>query len=125
MTPEDAERFLDLTIYSWDVTTLLHGIVDYLEFSERNLVWQRRREVVRATEEAKVLDIGPENARYLAQAQDDLIEGAKYRFDLSLSQNIRYSSLTSYVTAVEWCADRKSTRLNSSHPRLSRMPSSA
>ena len=29
------------------------------------------------------------------------------------------------VLSAQWGTDRKSTRLNSSHPRLSRMPSSA
>ena len=33
--------------------------------------------------------------------------------------------VVSDIVLAEVCTDRKSTRLNSSHPRLSRMPSSA
>ena len=35
------------------------------------------------------------------------------------------AGFTSYTAAPDFAKDRKSTRLNSSHPRLSRMPSSA
>ena len=33
--------------------------------------------------------------------------------------------IVSFLGGIHWGLDRKSTRLNSSHPRLSRMPSSA
>ena len=41
------------------------------------------------------------------------------------SLQLGLDSVKRTVNAIETLPDRKSTRLNSSHPRLSRMPSSA
>ncbi len=96
--------FLEQTIYSWDVSSLLGGIVDYLEFSEQNLSWQRQRERRRAEEEALSLEFDEEDAHLLPQARAQIVEGAEYRFDIGLSQSIRFGGLVAYVTSIEWCA---------------------
>ncbi|QQX89271.1 hypothetical protein JJQ59_37615 (plasmid) [Cupriavidus necator] len=54
LTPEQLQRLLDEPIDSWDVCNLLSGTVDFLEFSESNLAWQRRRELQRAQERVHV-----------------------------------------------------------------------
>ena len=57
---------------------------------------------------------------------DDL--GTPYKFLVSMKQKIENLGLDlgeSYVSIEELAQDRKSTRLNSSHNRESRMPSSA
>lgn len=111
MTPQDVERLLNQTIYSWDVTSLLGGIVDFLEFSEQNISRQRAREVQRAKEEAKALEFEPEDALFLLQARDQIVESAEYRFDIALSQSVRYAGLLAYVTSVEWCSKLFGARL--------------
>jgi len=104
VTPEEIDRLLNEPIYSWDVSSLLSGIVDFLAFSERNLSWQRRREVRRAQQEAADLEIEPEDAYFLSQARAQIIESAKLRFDIGLSQSVRYAGLVAFVTSIEWCS---------------------
>lgn len=111
LTPEQVRRHLEEPVYSWDVSSLLSGIVDYLEFSEQNLGSQRQREVQRARVEAGSLDFGPENAHLLAQARQQIVESAELRFDIGLSQSIRYAGIVAYITSVEWCMKIFATRL--------------
>lgn len=103
LTSEQLQRLLDEPIYSWDVCNLLSGTVDFLAFSESNLVWQRRRELQRARERANALEFEPEDGHLLPQAREQIIESAELRFDIGLSQSVRYAGLISFVTAVEWC----------------------
>jgi len=116
-TPEELDRLLNQTIYSWDVSSLLSGVVDFLEFSEGNLSWQRRRDLRRAENEAAALDFEPQDAHLLPRARDQIIEGAKYRFDFGLSQSVRYAGLVAYVTCVEWCSRLFTARLAQSLPK--------
>jgi hypothetical protein len=111
LTDEQLARLLNSTIYSWDVSSRLSGIVDFLDFSERNLAWQREREVRRAEAEALDLEFDEENARFEAQARDQIVESAKLRFDIGLARNVRYAGLVAYVTAIEWCMDLFEGRL--------------
>ena len=53
--------------------------------------------------------------------QWDVIHKAEYVLVDEIAENIEYAS----AWIPQFATDRKSTRLNSSHPRLSRMPSSA
>ncbi len=117
LTAEQVDRLLNSTIYSWDVSSLLSGIVDFLEFSESNVAWQREREVRRARKEADELDFGPMDAHLLPQAQVQIVESAEYRFDIGLAQSVRYSGLVAYVTAVEWCAKLFASRASTPVPK--------
>ena len=106
MTPEQIQRLLTEPLYSWDVSALLSGIVDYLAFSEQNLASQREQEVQRAREEADAMDaleFGPENADLVPQARKQIVESAELHFDIVLSQSVRYGGIVAYVTSVEWC----------------------
>lgn len=116
LTPNELQRLLEELIYSWDVSTLLSGVVDFLEFSERNLDWQRRREIERARQEAEALDFGPEDADVLPGARRHLVESAELRFDIGLSQSVRYAGVVAYVTSVEWCMTLFAGRLSASAP---------
>lgn len=116
LKPEALQKLLDEPIYSWDVSTLLSGIVDFLEFSERNLNWQRRREIQRARQEAEELDFGPEYAHLLPEARRQLVESAELRFDIGLSQSVRYAGVVAYVTSIEWCMELFSARLSAPAP---------
>jgi hypothetical protein len=112
LTPDEPRRLLEEPIYSWDVSTLLSGVVDFLEFSERNLDWQRRREIERARQEAEALDFGPEDADLLPSARRQLVESAELRFDIGLSQSVRYAGVVAYITSVEWCMTLFADRLS-------------
>ncbi len=116
LTPNELQKLLEEPIYSWDVSTLLSGIVDFLEFSERNLNWQRRREIQRARQEAEELDFGPEDAHLLPEARRQLVESAELRFDIGLSQSVRYAGVAAYVTSIEWCMELFSARLSAPAP---------
>ncbi|MDT8843673.1 hypothetical protein [Paraburkholderia fungorum] len=116
LTSEQLQRLLDEPIYSWDVCNLLSGTVDFLAFSESNLVWQRRRELQRARERANALEFEPEDGHLLPQAREQIIESAELRFDIGLSQSVRYAGLISFVTAVEWCMCLFAKRLSSPLP---------
>ena len=69
-------------------------------------------------------------ANVFLKADSNKVEGlgSKNGFTGGISANIPISKYFSFQPAVNFLqkgADRKSTRLNSSHHRLSRMPSSA
>ncbi len=104
MSAEELDKLLNQPIYLWDVRMLLSGIVDFLEVSERNLVQQREVALREAEQEADELDLGEENEHFLAQAQDQIVEGAKMRFDLGLSQSVRRAGLVAFASTMEWCA---------------------
>ncbi|MDA8351517.1 MAG: hypothetical protein M0038_22465 [Pseudomonadota bacterium] len=125
ITPDELQRLLDEPIYSWDVSTLLSGIVDFLEFSEQNLTWQRRREIRRAEQEAEELDFGPDDAHLLPEARRQLVESAELRFDIGLSQSVRYAGVIAYVTSIEWCMELFSARLSSPLPKKPRCKNKA
>ena len=111
LTPEQVYRLLHEPIYSWDVAARLSGIVDFLEFSERNLAWQRQREVRRAKKEADTLEFEPQDAHLLLQARKQMVESAELRFDIGLSQSVRYAGIVAYVTSIEWCMKLFNARL--------------
>lgn len=106
------QRLLSQPIYSWEVSALLSSIVDHLEFSESHLAEQRRKEIHKAEEEARLLELAPQDAHLLPQAQAQIIDGVAYRFDIGLSQSVRYAGLIAYVSAVERCTQLFSLRLN-------------
>ena len=64
---------------------------------------------------------------YLGPRDRDRLERLASRLDLSKSDVLRrgIEALERQVTDPDFHPDRKSTRLNSSHSRASRMPSSA
>lgn len=117
LTPKELQRLIDEPIYSWDVCGLLSGIVDFLEFSENNLQSQRQREVRRARREAAALDFGPGDNKSLQEARRYIIESAELRFDIGLSQRVRYAGLIAYISAIEWCMKLFRFRLTKPHTK--------
>ena len=47
-TPLDIEAFLDRTLFSLDTLVMLRDVEDFIDFSEDNIAWQKRRELRRA-----------------------------------------------------------------------------
>lgn len=70
-----------------------------------------------AEQEAAELDLGEEHEHFLAQAQDQIVEGAKMRFDLGLSQSVRRAGLVAFVSTMEWCALLLKKRMKAPCPK--------
>jgi hypothetical protein len=104
MEKSNLDDFLNQTFFGLDVRSMLGSVEDFLSFSESNLSWQGRRELQRAEQEADDFEFEEEDAALQASYRDNLIESAKYRFEVSLTQRVRYAALTALVTTVEWCA---------------------
>ncbi|TAJ91799.1 MAG: hypothetical protein EPO31_13915 [Gammaproteobacteria bacterium] len=100
----DLERLLNQPIYSWDTATMLENIVDYLEFSEQNLSWQRKREIRSAKLEGDHIEFDPPDEHLTGQYRHQLIESAEYRFDVCIAQSIRYAGLSAFITVIELCS---------------------
>lgn len=112
------DDILNQTFYGLDVMAMLNNVIDFLEFSEGNLAWQRRREVRRAEVEALAADFSAEDMHLRDQYIHQSIEGAEYRFDVNLSQSIRYSGLTALTTTLEWCGAALMARLVCAPPKV-------
>jgi len=117
LTKEELDKLLSQPMYTWDITTMLSGVVDYLEFSEENLAWQRRRETKIAKTDGDNAIFEEEHAHLADSYKTQLIESAEYRFDVTLSQSVRYGGLTAFITTIELCAETFSKGLTSSYPK--------
>jgi hypothetical protein len=99
-TPLDIKAFLDQTFFGLDTLTMLGDVEDFIDFSESNIEWQKRRELRRAERECDEEQF--DDPHFAAQYRDQTIEGVAYRFDVSLTQRVRYAALTSLITTIEW-----------------------
>ena len=104
LTKEEIDRLLSQPIYTWDTSTMLNGVVDYLEFSEENLSWQRKREIKIATSEGDSAVFDEKHQHLASSYRGQIIESAEYRFDVTLSQSVRYGGLSAFITTIELCA---------------------
>lgn len=98
--PFDVEALLDQTFFGLDMQAMLGDVEDFIDFSESNIDWQKCREVRRA--ELSCDDSQFDDPRVAAQYRDQVLEGVAYRFDVSLTQRVRYAALTSLITTIEW-----------------------
>lgn len=102
----DPEKLLNepLELYSWQTTSMLGSVIDFLKWCEGNFLWQRRREIQRAQTERANLEFDPPDEYETAWYRNHLIKEAENRFDVRIAQSVRYAGLVAFVTAVEWCA---------------------
>lgn len=84
-------------LYLWDFHCLFYDLLDFLEFSESNIEWQRRSHIHRLDRQYRGKD-HPADEYF---AERDNIEG---RFDITLAKKIRYSAVISLVMIIEWAA---------------------
>lgn len=125
LTKEELDRLIDEPIYSWDVRRLLGGIIDFLDFTEGQLAWQRRGEIRKAAEKARATEFEPPDEALNASYKDHLIEAAQYRFDAGLCQNVRYSGFIAYIGILDLCSVLFSKRCATSIPTKPRGKSEA
>jgi hypothetical protein len=113
MSKLDLAAILDRTFYCLDVIGMFSSVEDFITLSEENIERQKDHEI-RLAENTVILD-DDESLQY--QYRDHLVESAKYRFDIDLSQRSRYAGLTALITTVDWCAIGFQRRLTFSLPK--------
>lgn len=96
----DLTALLDQTFFGLDTLSMLGDIEDFIEFSESNIGWQKHRELRRAEEECN--DVRFDDPRLEAQYRDQMLDGVQFRFEVSLTQRVRYAALVSLITTIEW-----------------------
>ncbi len=91
---------LDQTFFGLDTISMLGDVEDFIEFSESNIGWQKHREIGRAEQECNETEF--DDPREEAQYRDQILEGVKFRFEISLTQRVRYAALVALITTIEW-----------------------
>lgn len=114
-TPIDIEAFLDQTFFGLDTQAMLGDVEDFINFSEANIDWQKKRELRRAEQECDEEQF--DDSHFAAQYRDQKLEGVEYRFDVSLTQRVRYAALTSLITTIEWVLLALKNRASFSFPK--------
>lgn len=114
-TPIDIEAFLDQTFFGLDTQAMLGDVEDFINFSEANIDWQKKRELRRAEQEFDEEQF--DDAYFAAQYRDQSLKGVEYRFEVSLTQRVRYAALTSLITTIEWVLLALKNRASFSFPK--------
>lgn len=96
----DLSALLDQTFFGLDTLSMLEDIEDFIEFSESSIGWQKHRELRRVTQECN--DTKFNDPREEAQYRDQMLEGVNFRFEVSLTQRVRYAALVTLITTIEW-----------------------
>lgn len=100
LTPEQINALLNEPIYGWDSLTLLGDVEDFLDFSEANIECQAKRELRAVAAECDGMEF--EDPLDTVRYREHRVEGVQYRFNVSLTQRVRYSGLTAVITTIEW-----------------------
>ena len=91
------ENWLDTPICILDVQQQFDDILEFVEFSEKNIEWQKRSHI-------QTLDRKAQKFRYESPEYFNELQEIEYRFDIILSRKVRYSALLSLITTIEWNA---------------------
>lgn len=91
----DPEKFLSEPIYAFDFKFMVGDVEDFLEFSESNVEWQFRREMLSIQRQAEAEEFEPGYKEHLET-------NAEHRFKVSLPLRVRYGALVALITSVEW-----------------------
>ncbi len=95
MSSFDPDKFLSEPIYALDFGFMVGDVEDFLEFSESNVEWQFRREMISVQRQAASDALEPGYKEHLET-------NAKHRFKVSLPLRVRYAALVALITSVEW-----------------------
>lgn len=99
-TKIDFDTLLDQTFFGLDTLTMLGDVEDFIEFSESNIGWQKHRELRRAEQECNNTEFDEPHLE--AQYRDQTLQGVEFRFEVSLTQRVRYAALVALITTIEW-----------------------
>ncbi|MBL8529799.1 MAG: hypothetical protein JNL68_19125 [Burkholderiales bacterium] len=95
MPPFDPEKFLSEPIYALDFGFMIGDVEDFLEFTESNVEWQFKREMLSIQRQAETEQFEPGYREHLEA-------NAEHRFKVSLPLRVRYAALVALITSVEW-----------------------
>ncbi len=96
----DLDALLDQTFFGLDTLTMLGGVEDFIDFSERNIKCQKYRERQRSEQECNYPDF--DDPLLEAQYRYQTLVDVKYRFEIILAQRIRYATLIALIATIEW-----------------------
>lgn len=96
----DFDTILDQTFFGFDTLTMLGDVEDFIDFSENNISWQKQRALRRAEQECNGDYF--DDPLFEAQYRDQTLKGVEYRFEISLTQRVRYAALVTLITTIEW-----------------------
>jgi len=111
----DFDTLLDQTFWGLDILTMLGDVEDFIEFSESNIGWQKHRELRRTEQECN--DFEFDDPHLEAQYRHQALEGVEFRFEVSLTQRVRYATLIALITTVEWVLLTLKKRASFKFPR--------
>ncbi|PCI41937.1 MAG: hypothetical protein COB41_10120 [Proteobacteria bacterium] len=80
---------------------MLGDIKDFIIFSENNIQRERKLALIHSKIECDKVEFDDPNLTFQYQQQE--IYSVEYRFDVSLTQSIRYAGVVTLVTTIEWC----------------------
>jgi len=85
-------------LYLWDFYFIFSDILTFIEFSERNIDWQRRSHELILERKAKI-------KKYTRDDYWTEMHNIEYRFEVLLARSIRYSAVIALATSIEWIAN--------------------
>lgn len=103
------QEFLDRPNYAIDFRVMIGDVVDFLDFSERNIESQYQLEL-----QAIPAKVAPED-RWIGLAEH-LEDSAKFRFEVALPLRLRYAVVIALVTSIEWSIRLLVTKLDVNIP---------
>jgi hypothetical protein len=109
MAEFDPEKFLSEPIYAFDFEVMVGDLADFLEFSESNVEWQLRRELLSVQQQADRED-------FKSGYKEHLEANAEHRFKVSLPLRVRYGALVALIASVEWSVAFVVSRLKAPLP---------
>jgi len=100
----DIKELLNKPMFIFDMETQFSDLLDFIEFSEHNIEWQKRGQLQQLKRESKRLNLDVDE--YFTKLQ--YIE---YRYDINLVRKVRYGALIALVTSIQWITDSVKNRL--------------
>lgn len=113
--PIDLSTFLDHTFFAIDTYFLLADIEDFIDLSERNIDTEKNRELHEAESQWEKSLLG--ERRDATEDYVNTVKSIDYRFDVSLTQRVRYAALVSLITTIEWVLLPLKKRFNIEFPK--------
>lgn len=104
----DLEALLEHPFFVFDILFLLFDIECFIGFSETWIRSQKPMALLHAEHEVNEGD---------ASDFFDAVEGVEYRFDVMLTQRVRYAALTALITTLDWVVLQLSNQVSFEFPR--------